>query len=136
MKRWIIIALIVGVILLIVVGYLYDQGYLDFKWQTLTMIFAALAGPYQMIKGYFSNKSVQDMLKKQQALQQEEKQHRVDFDGQIKEKEQRIQTLNKELELTTARFELLEEKKKKIQTDVEKQTVQETQKDAQDLFGS
>ena len=49
MKKWIIIIAVVLVVL-IIIGVLYDAGYLNFKWSTLSMIFAALAGPYMYIK--------------------------------------------------------------------------------------
>ena len=39
MKKWIIIIAVV-LVALIVIGVLYDAGYLNFKWSTLSMIFA------------------------------------------------------------------------------------------------
>jgi len=136
MKRLLIIGGVI-IVALFVIGYLYEQGYLDFEWQTLTMFFAALAGPYKLLRSKFEGSSVVDnILEKNEAVRINEVQHRKDFDVLIKEREDKIQVLNKEIELISTKYELLEEKKKKIQEDVGKMNVQDTQKEAMDLFGS
>ncbi len=137
MKLWklgVILAIII--IILIVIGYLYTQGYLqNFEWQTATMIFAALAAPYKMVMNWLTSDSAKEILEKHKDIRAEEKVHRKDMDAEISEKEKKIALLDKELELVQAKIEVLEERKKKIKPEVEKMSVNELQQEGQDLFG-
>ncbi|MCP4179060.1 MAG: hypothetical protein GY756_14975 [bacterium] len=113
-RRWLITIGII-VLALIVIGVLYENGMLNFKWQGLTMIFAALAGPYTAIKKiFFRDKRVEQMIKKHEDIKKEEIVHREVTDKQIAEKEKRIKDLNKELELAEKRLEVIEAKKKDV----------------------
>ncbi len=134
-KRW-FITIGVIVLVLIVIGVLYENGMLDFKWQGLTMIFAALAGPYTLIKRLlFKDKRVDKMLKEHKEVVKEEKVHRELTDKQIVEKEKKIKDLNKELELAEKRIELIEAKKKVIDKEVKEMSIEEMQNEAVDYFG-
>jgi hypothetical protein len=136
MKRWL---MIIGITLaaLILIGFLYDQGFMDFKWQGLTMIIAALAGPYQFIKNHIlqSSKSTQELIQRQEDIRVQELEHRTDFDIKVKASEDKIKELNKELEMINTRYEILEAKKRNIQSDINKLSIEEKQREAQDLLG-
>jgi septal ring factor EnvC (AmiA/AmiB activator) len=135
-KRW-WITVIVIVVVLIIIGILYDNGMLNFKWQGLTMIFAGLAAPYTLIKNWlFRNKDAQDILGKHQQIRAEEKIHREQTDEEISKKEQRIKDLDKDIELSEKKIQLLEEKKKNVTKDVKKMSIEDTQNEAINYFGS
>ena len=91
MKKWIII---IGsiIVVLIVIGVLHDAGYPNFKWTTLTKLFAALAGPYMLMKNLFFNRnsvsSVQEILDKAKQGLLNDEEHRKEYDVKISEKEE------------------------------------------------
>jgi hypothetical protein len=135
-KRW-WITIIVIVAVLIVIGILYDNGMLNFKWTGLTMLFAALAGPYMFVKNWLlRNREAQDILGKHEKMRADEKIHRKETDDEILKKEQRIKDLNKDIELSEKKIQLLEEKKKNVVKDVKKMSIEETQDEAINYFGS
>jgi len=135
-KRW-WITVVVIIVALIVIGVLYENGMLDFKWQGLTMLFAALAGPYSLVKNWLTrNQVIQDIAQKHNNIRAEEKIHRVETDTKIEEKEKRIKELNKEIELSEKRIEVIELKKQKVDKEVKKMSVEELQDEAINQFGS
>jgi septal ring factor EnvC (AmiA/AmiB activator) len=93
MKKWIIIIAVV-LVALIVIGVLYEGGYLNFKWNTLSMIFAALAGPYMYIKNKLFNTNnvdtIDDMIRKAQDGLKVDADHRAEYDEQITQRETKI----------------------------------------------
>jgi hypothetical protein len=135
-KRWWITALVI-VAVLIVIGVMYDNGMLNFKWTGLTMLFAGLAGPYMLLKNWLlRNREAQDILGKHEKIRADEKIHRKETDEEISKKEQRIKDLNKDIELSEKKIELLEVKKKNVTKEVKKMSIEETQNEAINLFGS
>jgi septal ring factor EnvC (AmiA/AmiB activator) len=135
-KRWWITALVI-VVVLIVIGVMYDNGMLNFKWQGLTMFFAFAAAPYMLIKNWLlRNREAQDILGKHKQIRADEKVHRAKTDEEIAKKEQRIKDLNKDIELSEKKIQLLEEKKKNVTREVKKMSVEETQDEAINYFGS
>jgi septal ring factor EnvC (AmiA/AmiB activator) len=96
MKKWIIIIAVV-LVALIIIGVLYDAGYLNFKWSTLSMIFAALAGPYMYIKNKLFNTNnvdtIDDMIRKAQDGLKVDADHRAEYDETIAKKETQITRL-------------------------------------------
>ncbi len=135
-RRWLITIGII-VLALIVIGVLYEKGLLNFEWQELTMIFAALAGPYAFIKGkLIKDKRAMEILKKQEVRIENEAVHRSVTDEAIEEKQKKIELLNKELELAEKRIEIIEMKKKNVDKEVKEMTVEELQDEAVNYFGS
>lgn len=134
-KHWFITIGII-VLALIVIGVMYDNGMLNFEWQWLTVIFAALAGPYTFIKNtLFKDKRIEEMKNRHKKIKVEEIEHRQVVDDEIKIRQDRIQTLNKEIELSEKRIELIEEKKKNIDKNINKSSIEEMQNDAVNYFG-
>jgi len=134
-KNW-LITLGVIVLALIVIGVLYDNGMLNFEWQGLTMIFAALAGPYTfMKKTIFKDSKVEEMKNRHKKVKAEEVIHRQAVDDEIQKRSDRVATLNKEIELAEKRIEVIEEKKKRVVRDVKNSSIEEMQDDAINYFG-
>ena len=136
MNKWIITGLIV-LALLVIVGVLYDQGTFDnIQGGSMAMILAAIAGPYLALKNFlFGNKHLKDFEVKYDHMRDETIKHRVELDERIDGKEKRIAQLDKELELIEAKMDILELKKKNVEKEVNNMSIEETQKEARDLFG-
>lgn len=121
MKKWIII---IGsiIVVLIVIGVLHDAGYLNFKWTTLTKLFAALAGPYMLMKNIFFNRnsvsSVQEILDKAKKGLLEDEEHRKEYDVKISEKEEEIKKLEKQIEHLDTKIQTIEQKKETVSQEV------------------
>ena len=121
MKKWIII---IGsiIVVLIVIGVLHDAGYLNFKWTTLTKLFAALAGPYMLMKNIFFNRnsvsSVQEILDKAKQGLLEDEEHRKEYDVKISEKEEEIKKLEKQIEHLDTKIQTIEQKKETVSQEV------------------
>lgn len=137
MKRWKIVTVIVGVIIfLIIMGYLFTQGYFEnFEWQTGTMILAALAAPYQMVANWLKPQPGDDIGSKHEKMREEEKIHREKTDKEIELRKTKIQELDKELEVMNTKIKLVEVEKSKTKTEVDKMTPEQLKSEGQDLFG-
>lgn len=134
-RRWMItIGLIV--VALIVIGVMHERGMLNFKWQVLTMIFAALAGPYTLLKRFLiKDPRMREIENEQKINWKEEKEHRANIDAELAEKDAQIQKIRNELELAEKRLELIEAKKENIKKDIDKMSLEEKQNQAINYFG-
>ncbi len=135
-RRW-LITIGVIVLALIVIGVLHENGMLNFEWSGLTMIFAALAGPYALLKSWLiKDKRTEELMQKQQARQSTEKQHRVAYDAEIKARENRIQELNKQIQHSEKKVQDIEKKKQSVEKEVNGMNLKELQNEGIDLFGA
>ena len=135
-KRWWITILVI-IVALIVIGVLYDNGMLNFEWTGLTMFFAALAGPYTLMKNWLTrNKKTDDIVTKHKEIRANEKIHRTVADEEIISREKKIEDLNAEIEAAEKRIEVIEVKKKKTRKKVEEMSIEEMQDEAVNYFGS
>ena len=137
MKRWVVILAVI-LLTLLLIGYLYDQGYLqNLQWQGLSMLAAALAGPYIALKNWLfsKNSTLTEILDDNQATIEKEKVHRVEIDTELAERERKITALDKEVELLDSKIKLLDKKKELIEKEVQDMSLIETKNEAQRLFG-
>lgn len=135
MKGWIIGLIIV--VILIIVGYLQTEGYLNFRWETLTIIFAALAAPFKLVTGMFKKPSdeIEEITKQHAALRAREEEYRKGIDQAISQRQQNISLLQKDIEVIDARLETLETRKAAISTKVSTMTSEQKKERFQELFG-
>lgn len=139
MKKWIIIILCV-IAGLFIIGVLHEAGYLNFKWQTLTMVFAALAGPYTYLKNKLFNKnnpdSVQEIINraKQGLLNDEE--HRADFDTQISNKEAEINKLENQITSIDKKLREMERQQETSKAEIREMTSDEIAREFEKLYGN
>lgn len=139
MKKWIII---IGsiIVVLIVIGVLHDAGYLNFKWTTLTKLFAALAGPYMLMKNIFFNRnsvsSVQEVLDKSKQGLLNDEEHREEYDTKIAEKEQEIQKLEKQIEKLDDKIKVIEYKKEAAVQEVTTMSTEQMMAEFEKLYGN
>jgi len=139
MKKWIII---IGsiIVVLIVIGVLHDAGYLNFKWTTLTKLFAALAGPYMLMKNIFFNRnsvsSVQEVLDKSKQGLLNDQEHREEYDTKIAEKEQEIQKLEKQIEKLDDQIKVIEYKKEAAAQEVTSMSTEQMMAEFEKLYGN
>lgn len=136
MNKWIITGLVV-VGILIIIGVLQDQGIFDnMQGSTMAMVLAAIAGPYVAVKNFlFGDKHYKDFEVKYKEMRENTAQHRINLDERIGAKEKRISELDKEMQLIEAKMDILEFKKKNVEKQVNKLTIEETRQEALDLFG-
>jgi hypothetical protein len=135
-RNWLITGLVI-LIILVLIGVAYDQGLFDnLRGTGIAVIITALAAPYMAIKNWlFGNKLQQQFKAKYDAMAEQEKVHRVDYDQQIALKQKRIADMDKEIQLLDAKLEVLELKKKKIEQDVKSMTIEDKKREVQNLFG-
>lgn len=132
-KRIIIIFLIVAGIIL-VLGFLFTEGYIDPKWQTLTIILGALAIPYQFFKNKFSDfgnkyNEIETLASRADARKSAEAEHRESTDQKIREQELRLKLLEERLKNLDTSIENIELKREKVTREV-KHMDEEELKDA------
>ena len=134
MKRiWIVVVFVVIVLALVV---LMATGIIDVSWQDLSMIAAAAVAPIKLLFDQLGGQDeVDKVVDRQKQREEEEKVHREQMDKLIAEKEERIKELNKELEVQDAKLQVIDEKKKRVETEVKSMNIEQTKKAAQDLLG-
>ena len=124
--------LMVGLFLVIaIVGVIYLVQAGIITWQPLTMIIAAVAAPFKFIMSLFG--SEEKIRAKFAGERAEERAHQADFDTRIKQREERVGALRKEVEDIDAELQRLREKRQAGTTDVK--NIEDKQQEGQDLLG-
>lgn len=135
-RRWLITIGIIALVL-IVVGVLHENGMLNFKWTGLSMVLAAIAGPYHMLKKWLvKDKRMETLMDKQKVRVSHEQDHRAKYDKAIEQREQRIKELNEEIKEAEKRIQNIEKKKTKTKSEVEDMSIKELQDEGIDMFGA
>ena len=139
MKKWIIVIVVI-LVGLIIIGVLYDAGYLNFKWSTLSMVFAALAGPYMYIKNKLFNTNnvdtIDDMIRKAKDGLKVDEDHRAEFDETIANKESQITNLENQVTVFDQKLKDLETKTETTHTEVKEMSSSEIAKAFETLYGN
>lgn len=139
MKKWIIIILIV-IVALIVIGVLHENGYLNFRWSTLTMIFAALAGPYTYIKNKLFNNNndseLEAMLKQNLEAGKNDQLHRQEFDIKESTQEAEIRRLQEQVAVLNTKNEELKSQAAGVHDEVREMSSEEMAKAFEQLYGN
>ncbi|MCF8231652.1 MAG: hypothetical protein K9J27_05625 [Bacteroidales bacterium] len=135
----IIITLIVIAAILLGVGYLYTEGYINTDWEILTIILGALAIPYKYLRNRFrdfagSYEKIDRIVERQDERITGEKKHREEFDNKIREKELRIQLLEEKLEKIDSRIENMEMKKEDVSREVKNMDEEKLKNTFEELF--
>ncbi|TDJ03754.1 MAG: hypothetical protein E2O76_00590 [Caldithrix sp.] len=124
--------LMVGLCLVItIVGVIYLVQAGIITWQPLTMIIAAVAAPFKFIMSFFGNE--EKIRAKFADERAEERAQQTDFDTRIKQREERVGALRKEVEDIDAELQILR-KKRQAGTTAEK-NITDKQQERQDLLG-
>jgi chromosome segregation ATPase len=139
MKKWVIIIIIV-IVALLAIGILHDAGYLNFQSKTLTMLFAALAGPYMFIKNKLFNRnspeSVEEIVNRAKDGLIKDDEHREDYDNKIAQKEKEINSLNAQLNSLDLKLKEMETKTQTVSAQVREMTTEEITKEFEKLYGN
>lgn len=139
MKNWKHLILIVVIVaLLIAIGYFYSKGFLHFKWQWLTILFAALAAPYRLFVKWIngSGATVESITAQHDAVRKQEQDYRDTMEAQIKDREQRVTLMQKDIDLLDTRLQLLQSKKDQVDSQVQTMSIDDKIKKFQQDFGS
>lgn len=128
MKLWSKI-LVIGLILLvifIILGVLYANGSLqNTEWTVLTMIGAAAAGPYVLVRNWlrrlFSSKA--DSIKESERiyfkLREEEQKKRAALNQIIAEKDKKIESLKDEVNILNIDLKSLQQQRASVKEEVD-----------------
>ncbi len=139
MKKWIIIILVV-IVALIIIGVLHENGYLNFKWNTLTIIFAALAGPYTYIKNKLFNRNDSDelaaLLNQNKEARQNDALHREQFDAMESSQQAEIQRLQEQVAVLNTKNEELKSQAANVHNEVREMSSEEMAKAFEQLYGN
>ncbi len=137
---------ILGLIaLLLIVGYLYNKGVINVEWQWLSVILAALAGPYKLIQDSMKSKKkgsgrgqgkAHQILMRQLEIEKEEAILRQQYEALLKQKELELQELRAKLQKLQDQLEELQLERKQIETQVQSMSLEEKAKDFTDYFGT
>ncbi len=135
----IIITLIVIIVLLLGIGYLYTEGYIDTDWEILAIILGTLAIPYKYLRNRFRNfggnyEEIDRIVERQDKRLEEEAEHREQFDSKIREKELKIQLLEEKLEKIDSRIQNMELKREKISGEVSRMDEEELKNEFEKHF--
>jgi flagellar capping protein FliD len=128
--------------LLLIVGYLYNKGLIKVDWQWLSIILAALAGPYKLIEDSLRSKGAKKATKAQQILARQvdvEKQEAIliqQYDALLKRKDLEIEDLRARLQKLEDQLEQLQLERKQIQSQVESMSLEDKAQQFSDYFGS
>lgn len=138
MKTWKPILIILAIVaVLVTVGILREKGLLNFKWQWLTILFAAIAAPYQVFMKWIrgNGNAVDDIRKNHEDMRQQEEAYRKVIEDRIQEREQRLALMEKDIALMDARLELLKAKKARVEKEVSAMSIDDKVQAFQDVFG-
>lgn len=128
MSKWvfglILIAAFVGLAVLVQKGIIH--------WQPLTMLFAAIAAPFKFVMGLFG--SEQKIREKFAAEREQEHAFQADLENRIKQREERVTQLHKEIESLDANLRTLKSEREQIESNIGKMTVEQKRELARKLL--
>lgn len=128
-----VITLIIVIAAFVVAGYLVYNGIIT--WQPLTMLFAAIAAPFRFLYGLFGSKE-EEIRERHRQVREAESVFQENLAAKIQEREDKITMLNRQVELIDGKLELLRQKRKLVDQEVESMSLSELQSEGQRLFGS
>lgn len=131
MKKWLIALLIVLAIGAII--YLDQNNIIG--WQPLSMIIAAIAGPFKLLLGFFGDKEA-EIREKHAAIRQREAEYQSQLEGKISSSQKRIELISQEIEVIDQQLELLKKKRAQIDAEVERMSPEEKKAAFRKYFGS
>ena len=141
-KIYIILGLVA---LLLLVGYLYNKGVIKTDWQWLTVILAALAGPYKLIEDSLKAKKkgagkgkgrAQQILMRQLEVEKEEAIIRQQYEALLKQKEMQLEELRAKLQKLQDQLEQLQLERKQIESEVQSMSLEDKAQEFTDYFGT
>lgn len=135
-KKWLWIVIILIVVLLFL-GFLYSKGLINVKWQWLTVILAAAAGPFKFFSNLFSGKSVRSnrYVQSHQNRIDAAKQHRMVYDQAILEKEEKIKELEAQVNVLEQKIDDLELSQQQVHDQVSNMNDDDLQDAFLNLYG-
>ncbi len=137
-KLWIFLGIIA---ILLLIGYLYNQGIIDTNWEWASVILAALAGPFAYLQKHFKvnfakKNDVDIYVKHQQDLEREMEIMRQRYEMLIQQKELKIQELQAELEKLQQKIDDLELERQAVDQQVDNMSMDEKLDKFTEYFGT
>ena len=103
-------------------------------WQPVSMIIAAVAGPFKFIYRLFGD-SEEEIRKKHAEIRQREKGYQEKLESNIQVREQKIEELESQIALLDSKLTSLDERKAKIDQEVEDMSLDKLQEAGKNFFG-
>lgn len=137
-----------GIILLVlIVGYLYNKGIIKTDWQWLTVLLAGAAGPYKLIEDSLKEKKkgqgrgqgqgkAHQILMRQIQIEKEEAVLRQQYEAMLKQKEMQIEDLRAKLQKLQDQLDQLKLERKQIEAQVQSMSMQDKAQEFTDYFGT
>ena len=120
MGKWVI-----GILLVLAFAAIVALNQLDIlSWQPLSMLVAALAAPFRLVLGAFTSKE-DEIRKKHEKIRNAEADFQTDLASRIRERQQRIEALDEELEQVNDSISALKNKRARIDTEVDAMSSEE-----------
>lgn len=126
MKWWMILIIVVAVGALL---------YLGQDWQVLSIVGAALAGPFKLLSGLLG-KSADDIRQEHQVVREREDAFQERLESNIREKEETIRRLEREMADLDAKIEGLERRKSAVDAKYRSMDIDELTTAGRRYFGS
>jgi len=131
-KKIFIVVIVAAVAVLMI--YLNHEKLL--KWQTVTILCAAIAAPFRSLLGFLrGDQEMEKIDLKHDEARVAHDEFRKKVDGQVAHIEKRIEQIQKNIEGIGQKINQLEEKKSHIQERIDSMSIEERQKALQDAFG-
>ena len=100
------------------------------------MIAAALAGPFKYLTNLFGGKSKeQEIIDFHKAVRERETKYQENLQNRRDERTEKVEQINKDIEVLDEKIEKLEAKKVEIDKEVDNMTIDELQQAGKDEFG-
>ena len=129
--------LIILIVIFLIFGYLYHKGYIHTSWQWLAAILAGAAGPFEFLRQMFTGETITEkkIIEIQEKRKKRVKQHRVQYDQIIKQKESRIRELEAQVDRLQDKVDSLELQLQSVDKETENLTVPEIQEEFIKYYG-
>ena len=132
MKKWLVGILLLGAVIAMIL--LTEKGILSLTWQKISILLAALAGPFKFVSGLFGNKE-EEIRKKHEAITLREAEYHRGLESAMRERELRISDLSKDIEILDAKLDALKSRRESVDAEVERMSLQELRAAGQEYFG-
>ncbi len=130
MKKFILAFAVVVVIGALV--YLSRAGLIP-GWQTLSIVFAAVAAPFKLLMSLFGDKEA-EIRAAHAKLREQEGDYQANLDSRIQSRQLSVDKLNQDIQAIDGRIDELRQRRENIDQQVEQMGLEELQSEGRRLF--
>jgi hypothetical protein len=131
MKKWL---LALGIIILLVGAYLLNSSGI-IRWQPLTMIIAAIAGPVKLFTSILGL-NADKIRKEHEETRGQEHEYQAGIEGRVQTSTENIGRINQQIEVIDQEIDALRRKRELVERQVAEMSTREKQQAGQQYFGN